>query len=211
MADKSNDTNYIDFFNNGDGDAHSFVATTLFSAAFNKEFIVTSTNENKEYRQKGKVLNFFISFGGSAYTLSSSLKIPIEEAEFLIENFYKGFPGLKVMFDSARKFALNKGYIRTNDVTNRVRWMRGWSKYQQLSQKNKKDLTKEEFKEMSKISGKIMRRGQNTIIQGTAGDMSKTALILLREKLLNLNILPFSSAPIKIINIVHDKQLVVSK
>ena len=205
MADMSGDKSYIDFFNYGDGDAHSFVASTLYSAAFGKEFIVTATNENKEYRQKGKVLNFFISFGGSAYTLSNTLKISTEEAQFLIDNFYKGFPGLKVLFENNASLAIKKGYIRTNPISNRIRWMKGWSKYQQLAQKNRRDLTKEELKEMSKIKGKIERRGKNTPIQGTAGDMSKTALILIRNELLKNNILPFEDAAIKMINVVHDK------
>lgn len=166
MADMSGDKNYIDFFNHGDGDAHSFIASTLYSVAFGKKFIVTADNENKEYRQKGKVLNFFISFGGSAHTLSGALKISIEEAQDLINNFYKGFPGLKVLFENNASFALKKGYIRTNSVTNRIRWMRGWTRYQQLAQKNRKDLTKDEFKEMSKIKGLINRRGMNSPIQG---------------------------------------------
>ena len=54
--------------------------------------------------------------------------------------------------------------------------MRGWTRYQQLAQKNRKDLTKDEFKEMSKIKGLINRRGMNSPIQGTAGDMTKDCL-----------------------------------
>ena len=168
MADMSNDANYIDFFNNGDGDAHSFIARTLFSAAEGRPVDVRNDENHPNYalRQKGKVLNFFISFGGSAHTLSGALKIPLEEAQYLIDNFYKGFPGLKKMFDYNSQYALNTGYIRTNPVTNRIRWMRGWNKYQELLQKNKSTLTKEEFKTMSMLKGKIRRRGMNTPIQG---------------------------------------------
>ena len=95
------------FFKTGDGDIHSFVSTVMFSAAFGKEFIVTKRNKNKAYRQKGKIINFFISFGGSSYTLSQTLKISEKEAQELIDAFYKGFPDLKIMFEKCKKFALN--------------------------------------------------------------------------------------------------------
>lgn len=207
MADKSNDEAYIDFFNNGDGDAHSFIARTLFSAAEGKPVDVKNDKSHPNYhlRHKGKVLNFFISFGGSAFTLSKTLRISTDEAQYLIDNFYKGFPGLKKMFDSSGKEALETGKIRTNDVTKRIRWMRGWRELQILKQKGFKNLTQEERKTMGGLQGQIKRRGQNTPIQGSAGDMTKTALILIREKLIKNHILPFKDAAIKIVNVVHDK------
>lgn len=168
MADMSGDKNYIDFFNYGDGDAHSFVARTLFSAAKGEPIEVNDDKSHPNYylRHQGKILNFFISFGGSAHTLSDTLKISLEEADYLIENFFKGFPGLKIMFDNSSDFALNRGYIRTNNITNRIRWMREWPKYQELSQKLRKEITKEEFKLLNKLKGRIKRKGMNTPIQG---------------------------------------------
>lgn len=205
MADMSGDESYIDFFNNGDGDAHSFVATTMFSAAFGREFIVTATNENKEYRQKGKVLNFMISFGGSAFTLSKDLKISIKEAENLIDAFYKGFPGLKIMFDKGKKQALRDGFVRTNSVTNRIRWIPEWDEYNALNSKKHYELTKEEMSQKGVLKGRIERKGMNTPVQGTAGDMTKTALILARKKLLAEGIRPLADADIKLVQVVHDE------
>lgn len=177
----------------------------MFSAAFNKEFIVTSTNENKEYRQKGKTLNFMISFGGSAFTLSKTLKISVEEAEKLIDSFYKGFPTLKKMFMANKKHAIDKGFIRTNSITNRIRWIPEWEEYKQLCRKNYKELTSEERSKRAKLRGRVERKGMNTPIQGTAGDMTKTALILARTRLLDLGIRPTLDAPIKLVNVVHDE------
>lgn len=205
MADFSNDTDYIDFFNNGDGDAHSFVATKMFSAAFGKEFIVTSTNENKDYRQKGKTLNFMISFGGSAFTLSKDLKIPIEEAEGLIDSFYLGFPGLKKMFTANKRSAIKDGFIRTNKITNRIRWIPEWDEYSKYNSKSHKELSQEEMSLKGKLKGRIERKGMNTPIQGTAGDMTKTALVIIRDKLLELGINPLKDACIKIVQVVHDE------
>ena len=202
MADRAQDESYIDFFKTGDGDIHSFVATKMFSAAKGKEFIVTKT-KNKEYRQKGKTINFAISFGGSAHTLSRNLKIPIEEAERLIDSFFKGFPKLRVMFEKNKEFALYHGYIRTNDVVNRLRKFRFWDDYNEL--RNKRNLSREEMSKLMRLKGKIERRALNTPIQGTASDMTKTALVLMREELLLNGIRPFSNAEVKLVNVVHDE------
>jgi len=207
MADKAKDKDYIDFFNYGDGDVHSFVATKMFSAAFGREFIVTKTNENKEYRQKGKILNFMISFGGSAFTLSKTLKITIKEAEKLISSFYSGFPTLKNLFTKNKQYALEHGYIRTNNITKRIRWIPEWEEYQNLNIKQYHELTKEERSQKAKLKGRIERKGMNTPVQGTAGDMTKTALILAREELLRMGIKPTKEAKIKLINVVHDEIL----
>jgi len=122
MANKAKDKVYIGFFNSKGGDVHSFVATKMFSAAFGRNFIVTRTNENKDYRQKGKIINFFISFGGSAYVLSKFLKLSQQETQELINAFFRGFPALEKMFNESKSFAIKHGFIRTNSITNRIRW-----------------------------------------------------------------------------------------
>jgi len=205
MADKSGDENYINFFKTGDGDIHSFVATVMFSASFGKKFVVTKDNKNKAYRYKGKIINFFISFGGSAYTLSRTLKIPEKEAQELIDAFYKGFPSLRDMFEESKRFALDNGFIRTNNVTNRIRWFKEWSEYKRLKQIPYELRTNEDRSKFVIIRGNIERRAMNTPIQGTAGDMTKAALVILRDRLLKENVLPFEDAPVKIVNVVHDE------
>jgi len=168
-------------------------------------FIVTADNENSSYRQKGKVLNFMISFGGSAYTLAKELKISTEEAEGLIDSFYKGFPGLKRMFDKSKAEAVANGYVRTNDVTNRLRWIPEWNTYNKYNGIHSSKLTKEERSLKGKAKGRIERKGMNTGIQGTAGDMTKTSLIIIRNKLLELGIRPTIDANIKVVQVVHDE------
>jgi len=204
IADRANDKSYIDFFLHGSGDVHSFVATKMFSAAFGKEFIVTSTNENKAYRQKGKILNFSISFGASAFTIAQSLKIPQTEAQELLDSFFRGFPELKQMFDANKAFALSNGFIRTNDITNRIRHFRYWSDYLKL--KAKSYTTREESSSLMKTQGNIERRAMNTPIQGTASDMTKTAIVLIRQRLLERGIMPYDrNAIAKLVSVVHDE------
>jgi DNA polymerase-1 len=204
IADRAQDESYINFFKNDGGDIHSFVATKMFSASFGKEFIVTKDNENKAYRYKGKTINFAISFGGSAYALSKSLKIPESEAQELIDAFFKGFPQLKAMFDKNKEFALKYGYILTNDIIKRIRHFKYWDRYKELMRKSVR--TPEERSELMKTKGRIERRALNTPIQGTASDMMKLALIFIRESLLNKGIMPYdTTANIKLVNVVHDE------
>jgi DNA polymerase-1 len=207
MADMADDKDYIKFFNEDGGDSHSFVATKLFSAKFKKEFKVSKT-ENEEYRYKGKILNFSISFGIQANTLSKRLNVSIEEAQELIDAFYEGFPTLKIFFEKSHEEALFKGYIRTNNITNRIRWFPEWRKYLELKDNRSRDWSGN--KELSIIEGIIKRRAQNTKIQGTAGDMTKLALVYIRTKLIENNILPLYEASVKLVNVIHDETVLES-
>lgn len=267
MAFMANDEAYIEFFNTGDGDAHSFVATKMFSAQYgrdfrvkskvlkielkpsedlnitaakfielsklkspdftteiidNKTYIVLDVSEKNIWRQNGKILNFFLSFGGSAFTLAMELGIPIAEAESLIKAFFDGFPKLKVMFTRFASFAITNGYSITNQITKRRRYypewqdmntVSGWIEEQkQILGQNFWDQIKDKTSFLSKenrkayvIKGEIERAGQNTPIQGTAADMTKTACIKLREKLIDNGILPLDGAVIMLVLMPHDE------
>ena len=213
IASKSKDENYLNFFNKGKGDIHSFIASRMFSAARGEEVEVVNDESHPNYklRQQGKILGFMISFGGSAFTLSKKLRISKEEAQSLIDAFFKGFPTLLTMFNENAEFAYKYGYIRANNVTNRLRWLPEWKEFQQLSAIKRKDRTAEQNSRLGSLKGKIRRRALNTPIQGTAGDITKTALILYREYLLSKGIKPFDNAIVKLIGQVHDEIIIEYK
>lgn len=197
------------------------------------EYIVYSNTDGAEcpLRQKGKTLNFFISFGGSAYTLSIDSAIPYEEAEALINGFWKGFPQLKEYFDREKRFALENGYVVINHVTKGRRWFPDWKEYRGY-EKRKEEKLKEFIKQYgerigknmfykglkektlglaeaggraNKIRGDIERGAMNTGIQGTAADMTKTACILIAERLEEEKL--SSIKDVKPINYIHDEIL----
>lgn len=206
MADAAHDEDYIEFFLHGDSDPHSFVATKMFSKKFGREFIVTKDNENKAYRQKGKILNFFVSYGGSAYTLALDLNIPKEDAQELIDAFFDAFPGLSTYFQKLRYFALEKGYILVDTYTERRRWLPTWKRYRELYETKKKGkLPAEQMSELLKIKGSIERAGMNTPIQGTAGGITKLALVYLRQALLD------NKYEAQIVNVIHDEIITMTK
>lgn len=202
MADFAKDSSMMNFFKTGDGDLHSFVATKVFSTKFKKDFIVSQT-ENTEYRQLGKTLNFAISYGASAYGIAVSNGLKQEEAQELIDLFYSSFPTLKELFQKAKTFGLENGYIITNPLVKTRRWFPEWVEYKKLL--NKKNSSKEEYRELSKIKGSIERRSQNSIIQGSAAIMTKLALILIRDRLIQDGIRPTKGAIAKIILPIHDE------
>jgi DNA polymerase-1 len=202
MADFARDASMMDLFNNGNGDLHSLVATRVFSTKFKKDFIV-STTENTEYRQLGKTLNFAISYGASAYGIAVSNGITKDEAQELIDLFYNSFPTLKELFQKAKTFGLENGYIITNPLVKTRRWFPEWVEYKKLL--NKRNSSKEDYRELNRLKGSIERRSQNSIIQGSAALMTKLALILIRDSLLHNGIRPIKGADVKIILPIHDE------
>jgi len=250
MAYKSKDDVFIDFFENGDGDSHSMVASKVYSTKERLEITITKLSmevkfpekdesivrkllkelypnakqvikeegkltaygkldmSNKDekgeecpLRQKGKILNFFISFGGSSFTLSQSQNISMEEANDLLNGFWGAFKKLKLYFDAEKGFALANGYNIINHIT---KGRRSYPEHKEMKilQNKASALIKEKGFEYYKklkmvkgteenrnasriniIKGEIERAAMNTGIQGTAADMTKTSAILYMETL----------------------------
>jgi DNA polymerase I len=208
MADLSNDPSMLNFFRQGGSDLHSFVATKVFSVKFGKEFNV-STTENSEYRQYGKILNFSISYGASAYGIALTYGITQQEAQELIDLFYMSFPGLIPLFEKAKRFGLENGYIITPGTIKARRWFPEWLEYKKLI--IKRNPTQEERKQIMRLKGAIERRSQNYIIQNSAGIMTKLAMIILRDRIIEEGILPFKDAPVKLLLTIHDELLIEAR
>ena len=283
MADKSKDKKFIDFFENGDGDSHSMVASNVFSASLHTKLKVSKfalhfpksygndalskakelyptyvemeetedsyilkgfkedwTDKEKEelsksnpLRTKGKILNFFISFGGSAYTLSENMSITFKEASDLINGFFTAFSDLRKYFDREQTFVLKKGYVVINDITKARRYFPEWKEYRSHEKKKYAKIKeyeskygkikRHEFKDVMdrlnaedpqfkiegyrafKIKESIKKGGMNTGIQGTAADMTKTGCILFNQYLEDET--PYTLEEVKRVNTVHDELL----
>jgi DNA polymerase-1 len=119
----------------------------------------------------------------SAMKLSSKLMIPIEEAEKLIKSYFKVFPAIKRYLDGSGTFGKQKGYIRTLYPWGRIRWF---------------DLWEPNMSDYSTL-GSIERESKNTPIQGAGADMTKYALIQIR------NYIRDNKAPVKLVMQVHDQ------
>lgn len=128
-----------------------------------EELFDLSVPETRNYVSSGylthNTVNFLMCFGGSSYTLSKRLDIPEEEAEGIIQGYFKAYPGLKKYIKSAGDFAVQNGYSTT--VSGRRRY------YNVPSRDDEKYDTK---------MGAIRRKGANAPIQGAAADVTKQGL-----------------------------------
>lgn len=142
---------------------------------------------HKKLRNGVKSINFGLAYGMSAFKLSDTLLIPIEEAEQMILTYFSVFPSIKHFLEVLGNFGVTNGYIRTFNPYRRIRWFSNWVP----DMKSNKD----KFKEM----GQIERASKNTPIQGSGADMCKYALTLVRDYIRIHNV------PVKIVMAVHDQ------
>jgi DNA polymerase-1 len=108
-------------------------------------------------RSRAKAVNFGIVYGLSAHGLSEQLQIPHEEAAEYIERYMSRFPAVQAFIGRTIAEASERGYVRTLFGRRRgIPELRS-RKYQTRSQGE--------------------RLAVNTVIQGTAADIIKIAMV----------------------------------
>ena len=124
-----------------------------------------NTPEGKKLRTHVKTINFGLAYGMGVFSLGAQLGISEEEAKQLVKKYYKTFPRIENFLKKLGEYGQEHGHIRTYKPFRRMRKFPEWEG---------KSTPK---KEMSKI----VRASKNTPIQGSGADMTKLALVLLRE------------------------------
>ncbi len=120
-----------------------------------------------EQRRRAKTVNFSIIYGAGATNLSRQLGIKRTEAQQLIAQYFKKYPGLKDYMDRMVAFAREHGYVTT--LLGRRRYLRDINSRNSLARSNAE------------------RMAINTPIQGTAADMIKLAMIHIHRALQQMN------------------------
>ena len=223
MANLSKESNLINFYNKGEGDLHSFVASKLF-----KELETLSLdeikNKHKDKRQIAKSANFALAYGGTGFTIAKNLSISPEEGNKVEKAFFDAFTGLKAFFDKKEKETLNNGYILIDEITGSKYFIENfqdfkvlhdkysfdnreyWDKYKE-EKKLQSDWYLEEKSNMSQYfrsKSQIRRNSQNFPVQGSSASITKIAGIWFYRWIKNNNLL----RKVLISNIVHDEFLV---
>lgn len=143
----------------------------------------------KHYRQSGKVLNFRILYGGHANAIAKALAVPVESAEKLIEDYFSYPDGF---------YGLGNWLKKVGTIGNSQKWVRtplGGMLF--CNESNAKGLTD--------VNTSI-RKACNFVIQGTAAEQCKLALIYVDEVVENLNRkYKVQSRPGRIVAVVHDE------
>jgi DNA polymerase I-like protein with 3'-5' exonuclease and polymerase domains/intein/homing endonuclease len=118
-----------------------------------------------DFRDKTKTINFGIVYGLSAWSLAEGFKIPQEEAEGILDNYFRTYSGIKRWLGKNAYATVANRYAST---------ILGRKKYFELA--NPED--EEAFR---RSKGATRRMGNNHVIQGTNADITKEALVRLQE------------------------------
>lgn len=148
MAYYSQDDTLIEAFKNNI-DIHSATASKLFS--------INISNVDSNYRRIAKTVNFGIMYGLGSFGLAQRLKIPRNQAQMIIKNYFEKYPGIKNYIDSTIRKTEEQGYIET--LMKRRRY------FPDIRSNNRN------------VKSAAERAAINFPIQGTAADMIKLAMI----------------------------------
>jgi DNA polymerase I len=152
-------------------DVHTATAGTILGTA--PEDVDPGT------RSKAKMVNYGIVYGLSAYGLADRLQIPQDEAQEFIDRYLDGFPKVKEFIDSTIEHAREEGYVST--LFGRIR---------RIPELRARQWTTRSLGE---------RLAVNTVIQGTAADILKVAMLRAHAAL--------SEMRTKLVLTVHDELL----
>ena len=146
-----------------DRDIHSMVASQVYDVPIDQV--------NSAMRRSAKAINFGIIYGQSPFGLAKALSITKEEAGAFIDSYFARYPGVQDFIVHTIDECKKMGYVKT--LSGRKRWLSGVRDFSSLEPSKRKMLTEPE------------RMAVNTVIQGSAADMIKMAMISIHRKLKN--------------------------
>lgn len=174
LAEMSKDEALLDIFKKGE-DIHTQTAVKLFS--------VHPVMVDHNLRRMAKVINFGILYGMGYVSLSKTLNIPRQKAKEIISTYFERFKRVKDFIDTTIESATEKGYAETYFKRRRY--------FTNIKSANQRLA---EFEKRAAV---------NAVIQGTAADIIKIAMVNLDKKLQGFDA--------DIVMQVHDELLIESK
>ncbi|TCM89643.1 DNA polymerase-1 [Paenibacillus sp. BK033] len=143
-------------------DIHSTTAALISNGQFTYEDIErykdTEGHAAQKYRKQAKIVNFGIVYGMGAGKLADTLEITKAEAQKIIDDYFRGYPGIKRYMDEQHAKVMRDGYV--TDLLGRKRRLHAEIK------------AKEKWRVFS-----AQRMGGNFPIQSGAGGILKKALV----------------------------------
>ena len=193
LANKSLEPSMVKLISDGN-DMHCFVARHVFPEIKElDDFIIKRDHGDKRGSSKGA--GFAINYGGTGFTIAMNQGIEVEEGDRVYEAYFRAFPELKTYFDKCISDTLERGYILINEVSNRTFELKDYDlmmKYKKMPARRKSYET---------IKGAIGRLALNYPVQGTAGDVTKSAAIKFRKWIYDNKL----EELVFITNIIHDE------
>jgi DNA polymerase-1 len=161
-----------EIFRSGE-DVHTATAMQVFG--------VTEGDIDAGMRSKAKMINYGIVYGLSGWGLADRLGIPREEGDAFVETYLERFPAVRAFIEATIEEAAEKGYVTT---------LFGRRRQVPEIRSRRWDLRK---------LGE--RLAVNTVIQGTAADIIKLAMVRAQ------NALEASGLETRLILQIHDELL----
>jgi len=154
-----------------DRDIHAFVASQIYG--------VDPAEVTYDQRRVAKIVNFSLIYGKTAYGLSQDLDIPVGEAERFIDAYFDRYSAVRAFTADILNRAERDGYVTT--ILGRRRSIKGIGA---------KDLKRLNFPERTAI---------NTVIQGSAADLIKVAMVRIAQRIRN------EDRPARLLIQIHDE------
>lgn len=173
LAHFSRDPALVEAFR-GDRDIHTFVAAEIAG--------VPEDRVTREMRSRAKAVNFGIIYGQGPQGLARSLGIPVREAARFIELYKKRYPGIVEFMAQCVAQAEKTGKVAT--ILGRRR---------AIPEVRSENRARRALGERLAI---------NTVIQGSAADMIKVAMVRLHARLRG------ASPPARLLVQVHDELVI---
>jgi DNA polymerase I-like protein with 3'-5' exonuclease and polymerase domains len=174
LAELSGDPAFLEAFKSG-GDLHKLAASQMFQ--------VPVDQVSKDQRSAAKAINFGLAYGMGPQGLAVRIDKSVDEARELITAYFKAFSGVQKWLEKAGRESVRKGFSPTP-----------------LGRKRYYSLPDQEDPDYRRRMSEIERQGKNAPIQGCNADMTKMALVFLREKL--------AAYDARVVNTVHDEIVV---
>jgi len=170
LAHLSQDKTLMDAFA-ADQDIHRFVASQIYN--------VPMDQVTEQMRSRCKAVNFGIIYGQGPAGLARTTGLPIPEARRFIKEYFARYRSIKDFMDKVVKQAARDGYVQT--ILHRRRPI------------------PEMASSSPSIRARAARLAVNTVIQGSAADLIKLAMIRIHNKIQS------DRLPVRMILQVHDE------
>jgi DNA polymerase-1 len=170
LAHYSGDESLVDAFSNAE-DIHRRTAAEVAG--------ISPDEVTEDQRARAKAVNFGIIYGSSAFGLSNTLKIAVAEAQETIDAYFARYDGVRRFLDGTVEAAKEKGFVTT--LLGRRRYL------PDLASRNRV------------LRQAAERMAVNSVIQGTAADLIKKAMVDVDTALAG------SSLAARVILQVHDE------
>jgi len=154
-------------------DVHTATASQVFS--------VSAGEIDPGMRSKAKMINYGIVYGLSDYGLADRLNIPREEAKAFIDAYLERFPAVAAFMAETIERAREEGFVKTL-----------WGRRRQIPELQARNYQVRTLGE---------RLAVNTVIQGTAADIIKLAMVRCQRALAQ------SDLSTRLILTIHDELL----